>query len=400
MSQDQSPIEEMAGKLKEKLWQDQIKSFLDFGSFLRQRRLVLQHPLGDFPPEALSSREWRTPLTFAIHASLLVGVIAGMVSKGCEKLVRPRPVTILQVVASPPNVDFVPQHVKGGATWETRKEILNKYRDITASELNRIQSNVSGEPIAPPVQYSEADNATLFIFSVTLIGTKSNPNISKKQAIPLYEAELSALDAQIADATREPYIESLLKSLRFVTVGIVMLLSAYLFRFLSGFRNGVGSDISNAHKHFLYAVPAHLFWPNFALSILLVVQTVHETYFPPGFDDIVNGIDAALRSIHHPTSPLNPATWSLRQWLDIALQAGALLIVVWSYVNVRNAARWLAASLSLPATVGSGFYRGIGKIRKDALIALVTTTMVVGGITLLASDGIARLAVWLSNHQI
>lgn len=394
---DQSPIDELSRTLKEKLWKDHIKAFLDFRSFLSQRRVLMKHPSGAYPVDAVIASDWRSPFAFALQATLLIGVVAGVISKAFEAVVKPRPVTVMEVVFDGTSVEFHPRLVEGGGTWETRLSILETYRERTAHLLDEIRSSAPTDSFSPPIPYSEAYNPTLLILSVSING---NRMITRDQAVPLFDAELAALDRQITMAKLTPRVETAYRSLRFVVAGLSLILGAYLFRFLSQIRARKGYEVTECHKQFLYAMPSYLFWPNMVLSVLLVAYAMYEKYFPPGFDEAVHSLDATLRSIDEPYRGFNPLNWSARELLQLAFFCMGVLLVVWSYVQVRGAARWLATTLRLPSAYQSGFYRGLGKIRKDLLMAWGFSSGFIGILAALLALTIGVVGLWLSMHRI
>jgi hypothetical protein len=64
----------LARDLYTKVWTDSLKPFLDFKSYLWQRKEILRHPDLMFPSDILSSKDWKTPLSFAIQG-LLVSIL-------------------------------------------------------------------------------------------------------------------------------------------------------------------------------------------------------------------------------------------------------------------------------------------------------------------------------------
>src|SRR5436309_1415588 len=63
----QSPKDELFAKI----WQEQIKSWIDFRQFLHQRRIGLMHPNLDFPEGEKKSPHWKSHLGFALQENQL-----------------------------------------------------------------------------------------------------------------------------------------------------------------------------------------------------------------------------------------------------------------------------------------------------------------------------------------
>ena len=57
-------------------WEKRIKPFVDLGSFLRQRRKILQHPELTYNDEA-HEKEWKKPFEFALSATILTFTFIG-----------------------------------------------------------------------------------------------------------------------------------------------------------------------------------------------------------------------------------------------------------------------------------------------------------------------------------
>lgn len=208
-------------------WSDKIKPFLDFKSYLAQRRRILDDPTVMLTTP-IDDKTWKSPLKFAIQGvaipSLLVSLVIGIYFFFVK---QPEP------------------------TWKGNQreftEAVTKLRDLEA-------------------QMKAADPSQQFYFQDDFI------NRSRDDAIIECQRRIAKLEARQWIFAAAPYVDDAEKKLAKFLSPTFLILAAYFFRWSLKFGQGrSGSNMGRAHEVYLYFVTSSIFWISLIYNVFLVL---------------------------------------------------------------------------------------------------------------------------------
>lgn len=202
-------------------WAAKVKPFLDFKSYLAQRRRILSDPQLILTTP-IDGKVWKSPLKFAIQglvvpalvASLLVGVHSFFIPKASQ---------------NPGD---------GIAAFDER-----------IAQLRALEKEI--EATDPEWPYS--------------LGSRDDALRDCRQGIAALEARRWIVEA-------EPFVVSAVKKLDKLVAPIMLILAAFAFRWLLASGQGrTGTNIRRAREVYLYFVTSSVFWTGLIYTTLLVL---------------------------------------------------------------------------------------------------------------------------------
>lgn len=354
-------------ELWQRLWHDFLKKWIDFRAYLRQRRIILDHPNLDFPQTSISSPDWKSPLAFAVQGIVVSAALIELALSPMGLIFKPPEMTIFVAEVRENEAYGIPKKIPvGTSVWKTKADQARQDIEALQAGLRSINESSPASTFSGAPPYADRYDSSLFFLRLALAIKMANQDVAKKS----YEVEISRITRQLRSFQFFGGIESTAKSLRPIILPLTVLLGALGFGLLCKIERGQG-EFAREHgrRIYLYFVSASLFWVLFAFAITGSIVERLDLFFPATFDDAVNELENTLKDIDGKADPW----WFLKQ-RETYVRAWYLLLIAWWYVSVRQTADGLAAPFGASA---SRFYRGEGKIRKDIIIATVVSNIIV-----------------------
>jgi hypothetical protein len=218
-----SPIKEFTSGW----WSDKVKPFLDFKSYLAQRRRILADP-NVMLTTPIDDKTWKSPLKFATQGLVIPSLLASLV------------ISVFFFFARQPE----PPWKDGQREFA---EAVTKLRDLEA------QMKAS----SPFEQFYFGDN---FV------------NLSRDEAVKECQQRIAKLEARQWVFVAAPYVDDAEKKLAKFVSPTFLILAAYFFRWSLKFGQGrSGSNIHRAHEVYLYFVTSSIFWISLIYNVFLVL---------------------------------------------------------------------------------------------------------------------------------
>lgn len=387
VKRNEDPVDE----LKKSIWTDYLKPWVDYRTYFRQRAIILSRPDLLFEDEVIKSREWKSPLAFALQGTLVIAAALGLCSTLFSNFVAERPTVVFRVVRTDKQAEIIPESVPEGRSWAARQKRIEKDQDTLKSELEQIRKVPITQKVLPPIPYSEVDNPTLFMLSVAI----SMQPVSRSQAIAEYEAELTALDRQLRVAKLAPYIDKASEKLDKIMPAFALLLGAYCFRYLIKWRAvSRNARVHRAHIEYLYFVTARLFWVSLAWTIAFNVRIIIAHYFPEQFSSMVQELDRSLRAVDAPNT-INVSSG------QAIYSVCVIAIVIWGLVTLWRVSMQLAPVFGMAEHRSpKRWYEGRTKVLMDIIVANAVAGVITVVLFSLVTEGYAIASLWLDKVKL
>jgi hypothetical protein len=372
------------------LWNELIKKWLDFAAYLRQRRVVMRHPLLDFPDESMRQASWKGPVAFAVQGAVLSAALVGVTGGMFSLLIKPRPVLILRAEVREDGASLVPKLLKREELWSKMAEWIKSDLAKLRVEYKQVRSGAPDQMFPGPIPFSRYDKPVLFTLGVATSFMKRPRN----EVLVEYDAEISRLEFLLRRAELAPRMEAAQKVMGPLLAPVALFLGAYVFKLLarktpdkSGLRN-------SADAVYLYHVTASLFWANLCFATIQAVSLNMDKYFPRDMTGVLMDLESAL---DQGTS----RQLAIGDHVRLLLGGMAILTILWAYWVIRRSARRIAEPLGLGSAKGKWyFYRGEAKVRKDILAANAVSGFLLF-ITMIALSLLwALIGEWLEKFKI
>jgi hypothetical protein len=383
--------ESLAGNLWD-LWREHVHSWLDFRSFLWQRRLILKNPGLEFPDSVTEDSRWKGPFKFAVQATLVTALLIKLVSGLFEVLFQaPRqPILTLSEANNAAEIHALDLPV-GQSIWTFRATQARKDIEDLEATLNQIKHSAPSATFHGPPPYSDRPYPVNFF----LEAVSTLKMMGRDEALRAYETEISAVESQLREFEWNDRVSTVYEHAKEVLVPLSLMLSAYLFAIMSRWTRGDYNIRGREQQYFLYFIIGSLFWFSLVFTLSIAVEDNIELFAPHSIKYLSEQLNNALLAIDHKED-----RWFALKHRDFYFQYAPLVLALWGYAIVRRGASRLCPIFELPKARWWQVYTGEKKIRKDIILANSAAYLLGTSIVLLIAALYPLLERLLNHYRI
>ena len=232
-----------AREFKQKWWSERLKPFLDFKSYLTQRRTILSRPEQMLEAHDPNDKHWKSPLAFALQGLVVPTILFSLIVAVYFFVVRePEP------------------------AWKVNQQQYSE----NLRQLHDLEKQIDAAP-----------SYQTFTFQDDFVVR------DRADALQECRRRITTLESRAWIFNASPHVDAAERKIQRFLSPMMLILAAYFFRrFLRTGQGRSGANMDRAHEVYLYFVTSCIFWVALFQStclvlLLLAARTGKDYLFGP-----------------------------------------------------------------------------------------------------------------------